>query len=40
MFTKEEFLNLLNFLYLKARSEEYAGKLAVVSPEIKKLSCH
>ena len=37
MFTKEEFLNLLNFLYLKARSEEYAGKLAVVSPEIKKI---
>ena len=37
MFTKEEFLNLLNFLYLKAVSEEYAGNLAIVSPEIKKL---
>ena len=37
MFTKEEFLNLLNFLYLKAVSEEYARNLAIVSPEIKKL---
>ena len=37
MFTKEEFLDLLNFLYLKAVSEEYAGNLAIVSPEIKKL---
>lgn len=37
VFNKEEFLEVLDFLYLKAVSEEYAGNLAIVSPEIKKL---
>lgn len=37
MFNKDEFRCFLEFLYLKAVSEEYAGELAVVSPEIRKL---
>ena len=37
MFDKDEFRCFLEFLYLKAVSVEYAGELAIVSPEIRKV---